>query len=224
MPVTDRLAPDPASAVSVIGDGAAVMVGGFGNAGIPFGLLHALADQGTRDLTIISNNAGEGESGIARLLQRGQVRKMICSYPRTPGSVWLQRRYQAGEIELEVMPQGTLAERMRAAGAGLGGFFTPTGYWTMLAEGKETRMIDGRGHVFEAPLAADYALIRAETGDAWGNLSYHATARNFNPVMAMAARHSIAEVRQFSETPLNPEHVITPGIFIKRLCVVEARP
>ncbi|AUH33958.1 3-oxoacid CoA-transferase subunit A [Paracoccus tegillarcae] len=220
----DKTVPDPVQAVAAIPDGASVMVGGFGNAGIPFGLLNALADRGARDLTIISNNAGEAEAGIARLLMQGQVRKMVCSYPRTPGSVWLQRRYAAGEIELEVMPQGTLAERMRAAGAGLGGFFTPTGFGTMLADNKETRMIDGRGHVFETPLPADFALIRAETGDRWGNLAFHATARNFNPVMAMAARCSIAEVRHLSTTPLDPERVVTPGIFIDRLCPYEVRP
>lgn len=222
--MTPKTARDLASAVAPIGDGASVMVGGFGNAGIPFGLLHALADKGVRDLTIISNNAGEGEIGIALLLKLGLVRRLICSYPRTPGSVWLERRYKAGEIVLEVMPQGTLGERMRTAGAGLGGFFTPTGYGTLLAEGKETRVIDGKGYVFEGPLGADFALIRAELGDPWGNLAYHATARNFNPVMAMAARHTIAEVRQLSDEPLDPERVVTPGIFVQTLCRYEVRP
>ncbi len=222
--VIDKTCADPVAAIQPIGDGASVMVGGFGTSGIPYGLLNALAEKGARDLTIISNNAGEGEAGIAALLKLGLVAKVICSYPRTPGSVWFERRYKAGEVALEVMPQGTLAERMRAAGSGLGGFFTPTGYGTKLAEGKETRVIGGRGYVFEPPLSADFALIRGETGDRWGNLSYHATARNFNPVMAMAARHSIAEVRQVSTEPLHPERVVTPGIFIASLCEYAVRP
>jgi len=149
---------------------------------------------------------------------------VICSYPRSPGSIWFERRYEAGEVALEVVPQGTLAERIRAAGAGLGGFFTPTGYGTLLAEGKETRKIDGRGHVFETPLHADFALLRAERGDPWGNLSFHGTARNFNPAMAMAGKHAIAEVRALSGTPLDPETVVTPGIFVQALVQHEVRP
>jgi 3-oxoadipate CoA-transferase alpha subunit len=173
---------------------------------------------------VISNNAGAGEIGIAKLLKAGRVAKVICSYPRSPGSIWFERRYEEGAVDLEVVPQGTLAERIRAAGAGLGGFLTPTGYGTLLAEGKESRMIDGRGYVLEAPLHADFALLRAERGDKWGNLSYHATARNFNPVMAMASRHAVAEVRELSGEPLDPEHVVTPGIFVQGVVEYGVRP
>ena len=220
----DKRLADLASAVAPITDGASVMIGGFGSSGIPFGLIDALLEQGATDLTIISNNAGAGETGIAKLLKAGRVAKVICSYPRSPGSIWFERRYEAGEIALEVVPQGTMAERIRAAGAGLGGFLTPTAYGTLLAEGKETRMIDGRGYVLESPLHADFALLRAERGDRWGNLSFHATARNFNPVMAAAARHSIVEVRHMSAEPLNPEHVVTPGIFIQSVVEYGVRP
>lgn len=212
------------SAVAPITDGASVMIGGFGSSGIPFGLIDALLDHGATGLTVISNNAGAGETGIAKLLKAGQVARVICSYPRSPGSIWFERRYEAGEIALEVVPQGTLAERIRAAGAGLGGFLTPTAYGTLLAEGKETRVIDGRGYVMEAPLHADFALLRAERGDRFGNLSFHATARNFNPVMAMAARHAIVEVRHLCDEPLDPEQVITPGIFVKCLVEYGVRP
>ncbi|WP_174803067.1 3-oxoacid CoA-transferase subunit A [Martelella limonii] len=220
----DKRVADLETAVAPINDGASVMIGGFGSSGIPYGLIDALLDQGATGLTVISNNAGAGETGIARLLKAGRVAKVICSYPRTPGSVWFEKRYQAGEVALEVVPQGTLAERIRAAGAGLGGFLTPTGYGTLLAEGKETRVIDGRGYVLEAPLPADFALLRAERGDRWGNLSFHATARNFNPIMAMGARHAVAEVRHLSETPLDPEHVVTPGIFVKSVVEYGVRP
>jgi len=220
----DKRVADLASAVAPIADGASVMIGGFGSSGIPYGLIDALLAQGAGGLTVISNNAGAGETGIAKLLKAGRLAKVICSYPRTPGSIWFERRYEAGEIELEVVPQGTLAERIRAAGAGLGGFFTPTAYGTRLAEGKETRVIDGRGYVFEAPLHADFALLRAERGDRWGNLSFHATARNFNPVMATAARHAIAEVRHLSDAPLDPERVVTPGIFVQSVVEYGVRP
>jgi 3-oxoadipate CoA-transferase alpha subunit len=213
-----------AAAVAPIHDGSSVMIGGFGSSGIPFGLIDALLTQGASGLTIISNNAGAGETGIATLLAAGRVARVICSYPRSPGSIWFERRYEAGEIELEVVPQGTLAERIRAAGAGIGGFLTPTGYGTLLAEGKETRVIDGRGYVMESPLHADFALLRANRGDRWGNLSYHATARNFNPVMAMAAARSIAEVRYLSDGALPPETVVTPGIFVDHLTQYEVRP
>ncbi|NDW02261.1 3-oxoacid CoA-transferase subunit A [Salipiger sp. PrR002] len=212
------------SAVAPISDGASVMIGGFGSSGIPFGLIDALLEQGATGLTVISNNAGAGETGIAKLLKAGRVARVICSYPRSPGSIWFEKRYEAGEVELEVVPQGTLAERIRAAGAGLGGFLTPTGFGTLLAEGKETRMIDGRGYVLEAPLHADFALLRADRGDKWGNLSFHATARNFNPVMAMASRHAVAEVRELSEQPLDPEHVVTPGIFVQGVVEYGVRP
>ncbi|MBA4490047.1 CoA transferase subunit A [Paracoccus sp. S1E-3] len=220
----DKRLPDLAAAVAPITDGAVVMIGGFGSSGIPFGLIAALLEQGASGLTVISNNAGAGETGIATLLKAGRVAKVICSYPRTPGSIWFERRFEAGEIALEVVPQGTLAERIRAAGAGLGGFFTPTGYGTLLAQGKETRIIDGVGHVLEAPLRADFALLRAERADRWGNLSFHATARNFNPVMAMAARHAVAEVRQLSDEPLDPEQVVTPGIFVQAVVEYGVRP
>jgi len=220
----DKRVDSLAEAVAPVQDGAVVMVGGFGSSGIPFGLIDALLEQGATGLTIISNNAGEKETGIAKLLREGRVAKVICSYPRSPGSIWFERRYEAGEVDLEVVPQGTLAERIRAAGAGLGGFFTPTGFGTLLAEGKETRMIDGRGYVFEQPLHADVALLRADRGDRWGNLSYHATARNFNPVMAMAGRLAIAEVRQLSADALPPESVVTPGIFVSRLTEYGVRP
>lgn len=220
----DKRIRDLREAVEPIFDGATVMVGGFGNSGIPFGLIEALIDHGVRDLTMISNNAGAGEEGTAALLRENRLRKVICSYPRSPGSIWFERRYEAGEIELEIVPQGTLAERIRAAGAGLGGFFTPTSYGTNLAKGKETRVIDGVGYVFEPPLHADFALVRAEAGDRWGNLRYHATAQNFNPVMAMAAKHTIAEVRQLSDEPLPPDRVITPGIFVDRVVEHGVRP
>jgi len=220
----DKRLPNLASAVAPITDGARIMIGGFGSSGIPLGLIDALLDQGARELTIIANNAGAGETGIAKLLREGRVARVICSYPRSPGSIWFERRFEAGEIALEIVPQGTLAERIRAAGAGLGGFLTPTGYGTLLAEGKETRVIDGRGYVLEAPLHADFALLRGELGDPWGNLSFHATARNFNPVMATAARHSLAEVRHLSRQPLDPEHVVTPGIFVQGVVEYGVRP
>lgn len=220
----DKRIADLASAVAPITDGASLMIGGFGSSGIPFGLIDAVLEQGASGLTIISNNAGAGETGIAKLLKAGRVARVICSYPRSPGSIWFEKRYEAGEIELEVVPQGTLAERIRAAGAGLGGFLTPTAWGTKLAEGKETRMIDGRGYVFETPLHADFALIRAECGDRWGNLRFHATARNFNPVMAMAAKHTIAEVRVLSDDPIDPELVVTPGIFVKGVVEYGVRP
>ncbi|QCO57747.1 3-oxoacid CoA-transferase subunit A (plasmid) [Pseudorhodobacter turbinis] len=220
----DKTVADLARAVAPITDGASIMIGGFGSSGIPFGLIDALCAQGTTGLTIISNNAGAGDTGIATLLKAGRVAKVICSYPRSPGSIWFERRYEAGEVELEVVPQGTLAERIRAAGAGLGGFLTPTAYGTRLAEGKETRVIDGRGYVLESPLHADFALVRAERGDRYGNLNYHATARNFNPVMAMGARHTIAEVRQLASEPLEPETVITAGIFVKSVVEYGVRP
>lgn len=213
-----------ADAVAQISDGASIMIGGFGNSGVPFGLVDALVEKGSKDLTIISNNAGAGEFGLGRLLKEGQVSKFICSYPRSKGSIWFERAYAAGEIELEIVPQGTLAERIRAAGAGLGGFLTPTGYGTLLARDKDTRVIDGKGYVFELPLSADFALIRGERGDRYGNVNYHGTARNFNPVMATAARHTIAEVRHLSDAPLDPETVVSPGIFIKSIVEYGVRP
>lgn len=209
-------------AVADIPDGATVMIGGFGSSGIPFGLIDALLEQGASRLVVISNNSGVGEDGIAALLRERRVRKIVCSYPRSPGSVWFERLYEEGAIELELLPQGTLAERIRAAGAGIGGFFTPTGYGTQLAEGKETRTIDGRGYVLEYPLRADVALIHADRADKWGNVTYHTTARNFNPVMATAAKTTIVETASIvSLGQLDPECVVTPGIFVDR--VVEHR-
>lgn len=220
----DKRLSSVAEAVAPITDGASVMIGGFGPSGVPYGLIDALAEQGAKDLTVIANNAGIAEVGLARLLKDGSIAKLICSYPRSSGSIWFERRYKAGEIELDIVPQGTLAERIRAAGAGLGGFLTPTGYGTKIAEGKETRVIDGIGYVFEEPLHADFALVRAEHGDRWGNLNYHATARNFNPVMASAAKHTIAEVRELLDGPVDPETVVTPGIFVHSIVEYGVRP
>jgi 3-oxoadipate CoA-transferase alpha subunit len=205
-------------AVADVHDGATVMIGGFGNAGMPAALIDALIAQGARDLTIVNNNAGNGETGLAALLKAKRVRKIICSFPRQADSQVFDALYRAGEIELELTPQGNLAERIRAAGAGIGGFFTPTGYGTLLAEGKETRLIDGRHYVLEAPIHADFALIKAHRGDRWGNLVYRKTARNFGPIMATAAKCTIAQVHEVVELgELDPEAIVTPGIFVKRI-------
>jgi 3-oxoadipate CoA-transferase alpha subunit len=205
-------------AVADVHDGATVMIGGFGNAGMPAQLIDALIAQGARDLTIVNNNAGNGDTGLAALLSAKRVRKIICSFPRQVDSHHFDALYRAGEIELELTPQGNLAERIRAAGAGIGGFFTPTGYGTLLAEGKETRLIDGRHYVFEKPIHADFALIKAHRGDRWGNLVYRKTARNFGPIMAMAAKVAIAQVAEIVELgELDPEHIVTPGIFVQRV-------
>ncbi|MGZ5199250.1 MAG: 3-oxoacid CoA-transferase subunit A [Telluria sp.] len=206
------------AAVAGIHDGATVLIGGFGTAGQPAELIDALIAQGARDLTIVNNNAGNGETGLAALLKARRVRKIICSFPRQADSQVFDALYRAGEIELELTPQGNLAERIRAAGAGIGGFFTPTGYGTLLAEGKETRVIDGKHYVFETPIHADFALIKAFRGDRWGNLTYRKTARNFGPVMAMAARCTIAQVNEVVELgQLDPENIVTPGIFVQRV-------
>jgi 3-oxoadipate CoA-transferase alpha subunit len=205
-------------AVADVPDGATVMIGGFGNAGMPSELIDALIAQGARELTIVNNNAGNGDTGLAALLKAKRVRKIICSFPRQTDSHVFDALYRAGEIELELTPQGNLAERIRAAGAGIGGFFTPTGYGTLLAEGKETRLIDGRHYVLEAPIHADYALIKALRGDRWGNLVYRKTARNFGPIMAMAAKCAIAQVSEIVELgELDPEAIVTPGIFVQRV-------
>ena len=207
-----------AAAVADVPDGATVMVGGFGTAGLPNELVGALLEQGARDLTIVNNNAGNGDTGLAGLLAAGRVKKIICSFPRQVDSHHFDGLYRAGKIELELVPQGNLAERIRAAGAGIGGFFTPTGYGTELAEGKETRKIDGRMYVLESPLHADVAFIKAERGDRWGNLTYRMTARNFGPVMAMAAKTTIATVHEIVPLgSLDPECVVTPGIFVRRI-------
>lgn len=205
-------------AVADIADGASVMIGGFGTAGMPGELIEALIDRGVGDLTIINNNAGNGETGVAALIKAGRVRKIICSFPRQSDSHHFDARYRAGEIELELVPQGNLAARIQAAGAGLGAIFTPTGFGTLLAEGKEARRIDGRDYVLEYPIHADFALIKAHRADRWGNLVYRKTARNFGPIMAMAARTAIVQVDEIVPLgSLDPETVVTPGIFVQRV-------
>lgn len=214
----NKIVTSPAEAVAGIHDGATILVGGFGGAGMPTELLHALIDQGARDLTVVNNNAGNGETGLAALLKAGRVRKMICSFPKSSNSYVFEGLYRDGKIELECVPQGTMAERMRAAGAGIGGFYTPTAYGTQLAEGKETREINGRQYVFELPLKGDFALVKAERADRWGNLIYRKAARNFGPVMCMAAATTIVQVREIVELGcLDPESIVTPGIFVKRV-------
>jgi 3-oxoadipate CoA-transferase alpha subunit len=199
------------------------MVGGFGTAGMPSELIDALIDKGSRDLTIVSNNAGNGETGLAALLKARQVRKVVCSFPRQVDSWVFDGLFRARQIELELVPQGNLAERIRAAGAGIGAFYTPTGYGTPLAEGKETRRIDDRDYVLEYPIRADFALIRALRGDRWGNLVYRKTARNFGPIMASAAKCTIAQVREVVNLgDLDPEAVVTPGIFVQRVVEIPA--
>lgn len=207
-----------ASAVADIPDGATVMIGGFGTAGMPDELIDALIDHGARGLTIINNNAGNGDTGLAALIANRRVKKVVCSFPRQSDSWHFDKAYQAGEIELELVPQGNLAARIQAAGAGLGAIFTPTGYGTELAEGKETREIDGRQYVLEYPIRADFALIKAHRGDRWGNLVYRKAARNFGPIMATAAATTIAQVAEVVELgALDPEHIVTPGIFVQRV-------
>jgi 3-oxoadipate CoA-transferase alpha subunit len=217
----NKLVDSVAAALADVRDGATVMIGGFGGAGQPAELIDGLIAQGARDLTIVNNNAGNGDSGLAALLATGRVRKIICSFPRQVDSHVFDGLYRAGKLELELVPQGNLAERIRAAGAGIGGFFTPTAYGTDLAKGKETREIDGRMYVFESPIHADVALIKAEAGDRWGNLVYRKTARNFGPVMAMAAKCTVASVHEVAELgALDPEHIVTPGIFVHRIVKV----
>ncbi|TFY87147.1 3-oxoacid CoA-transferase subunit A [Pseudomonas kairouanensis] len=206
------------AAVSQIKDGATIMIGGFGPAGQPAELIDALIEHGARDLVLVSNNAGNGDYGLAALLKSGQVRKIICSFPRQADSWVFDGLYRAGKIELEVVPQGNLACRIQAAGSGLGAVFTPTGYGTLLAEGKETREIDGKHYVLEFPIKADFALIKAHQGDRWGNLVYRKSARNFGPIMAMAAATTIAQVSEIVELgALDPEHIVTPGIFVQHV-------
>ncbi len=207
-----------AEAVADVFDGATVMVGGFGTAGLPNELIEPLIEQGARDLTIVNNNAGNGDTGLAALIAKGRVRRIVCSFPRQADSWHFDREYKAGRVELELVPQGNLAERIRAAGAGIGAFFTPTGYGTPLAHGKETRVIAGRGYVLEHPIHADFALIKAERGDRWGNLTYRKTARNFGPIMATAAKVTVATVFDIAELgAIDPETVITPGLFVQRV-------
>lgn len=208
-------------AVSGISDGSVIMIGGFGGAGMPNELIDGLIAQGARNLVIVANNAGNGEYGLAALLKAKRVRKIICSFPRQADSHIFDGLYRAGELELELVPQGNLAERIRAQGAGIGGFFTPTGYGTELAKGKETREINGKQYVLEYPIHADFSLIKAFKGDRWGNLIYRKAARNFGPIMAMAAKTTIAQVDEIVELgALDPEHIVTPGIFVKRLVQV----
>jgi 3-oxoadipate CoA-transferase, alpha subunit len=223
--VINKIVPNCAQAVAQITDGAHIAIGGFGGAGMPEELIDALISQGARELTVVTNNAGQGDSGIAALLKARRVRKIICSYPRMSGAHVFESLYNEGAIQLELVPQGTLAERLRAAGCGIGGFYTPTGYGTALAEGKEVRTLNGRQHVFEQALHVDFALIHAQAADRWGNLIYRNTARNFGPVMAMAARHTIASVARICELgELNPETVITPGIFVESVVLRQTAP
>jgi 3-oxoadipate CoA-transferase alpha subunit len=214
----------PDEAVSVVKDGDTVLVGGFGFAGMPFDLIDALIRHGAGDLTIVSNNAGNGDVGLAALLKAGQVRKILCSFPRQVDSYVFDDLYRRGEIELEVVPQGNLAERMRAAGAGIGAFYCPTGVGTPLAEGRETRTIDGRDYLLEYPIKGDVALISAHTADTMGNLTYRKTARNFGPVMAAAATTTVVQVSSVVETgEIDPEAVVTPSIYVDRVVRVEPR-
>lgn len=214
----DKFVASPEAALADIPDGATIMIGGFGNAGMPAALIDALLAQGARELTIVNNNAGSGEAGLAALMKAKRVRKILCSFPRQTDSWHFDALYRAGEIELELVPQGTLAERIRAAGAGIGAFFTPTAYGTRLAEGKETRRIGGRDYVLEYPIHGDYALIKADRADRWGNLVYRKTARNFAPIMASAAKCTVVQVRETVELgALDPEVIVTPGIFVNRI-------
>jgi 3-oxoadipate CoA-transferase alpha subunit len=213
-----KIVPDLTAALDGVADGSTVLIGGFGLAGQPLTLIDALLEQGAGDLTVVSNNAGNADFGIARLLAAGRVRKVVCSFPRQSDSYVYDELYRAGRVELEVVPQGNLAERIRAGGAGIGGFFTPTGFGTLLAEGKETREIDGRRYVLESPIRGDVALIGAHRGDRLGNLVYRKTSRNFNPMMATAATLTIASVHEVVPVgSLDPEAVVTPGIFVDRV-------
>lgn len=217
----DKTVATAADAVAQIYDGATVMIGGFGTAGQPAELIDALIAHGARELTIVNNNAGNGDTGLAALLKARRVKKIICSFPRQSDSYEFDALYRAGEIELELVPQGNLACRIQAAGSGLGAVFTPTGYGTLLAEGKETREINGKHYVLEYPISADFALIKAQQGDRWGNLVYRKTARNFGPIMAAAAKVTIAQVSEIVPLgALDPEHVVTPGIFVQQLVTV----
>ncbi|HZE59727.1 MAG TPA: 3-oxoacid CoA-transferase subunit A [Burkholderiales bacterium] len=214
----DKFVTSAETALADIPDGATIMIGGFGGAGMPVALIDALIAHGARNLTIVNNNAGNADTGLAALIAAKRVRKILCSFPRQADSWHFDKAYRAGELALELVPQGTLAERIRAAGAGIGAFFTPTAYGTDLAKGKETRRIGDRDYVLEYPIHADYALIKAERADRWGNLAYRKTARNFAPIMAMAARCTVVQVREMVELgALDPETVVTPGIFVQRV-------
>ena len=220
----DKIARTIAAALADVHDSATIMIGGFGGAGMPAELIDALIAHGARDLTIVNNNAGNGETGLAALLKAGRVKKIICSFPRQLDSHVFDGLYRAGKLELELVPQGNLAVRIQAAGAGLGAVYTPTGFGTELAEGKETRRIDGRDYVLEFPIHADFALIKAYRGDRWGNLVYRKSARNFGPIMAAAARCTVAQVDEVVPLgALDPEAIVTPGIFVKRVVAVGSR-
>jgi len=216
--VIDKIFASPEAALADVPDGATVMIGGFGGAGMAVALIDALIAQGARNLTIVNNNAGNGDTGLAALIAAKRVKKILCSFPRQSDSWHFDKAYRAGELELELVPQGTLAERIRAAGAGIGAFYTPTAFGTDLAKGKETRRIGDRDYVLEYPIHADYALIKAERADRWGNLVYRKTARNFAPIMAAAAKCTVVQVRDTVELGgLDPETVVTPGIFVQRV-------
>jgi 3-oxoadipate CoA-transferase alpha subunit len=216
----DKRVASVAEAVSDIRDGARIMISGFGESGTPDALAEAVLLGGARDLTIIANNSGSGEEGLAALIRERRVARIVCSYPRSRGSVWFERRYSEGGLALEVVPQGTLAERIRAGGSGIPAFYTPTGVGTELTEGKETRFFAGVEHVLEHGLRADFALIRADSADRWGNLTYHAAARNYGPTMAMAGSVTIAEVARVVDVgALDPEIIVTPAIFVQRVVV-----
>lgn len=223
--MVNKIVPGLRDALAGIHDGATIMIGGFGNAGMPRELIDGLIDQGATDLTIVNNNAGNGDTGLAALLAARRVKKIICSFPRQADSHVFDGLYRSGELQLELTPQGNLAERIRAAGAGVGAFFSPTGYGTLLAEGKETRLINGKNYVLEYPIHADFALIKALKADRWGNLVYRKAARNFGPIMAMAAKCTIVQVDQVVELgELDPEVIVTPGIFVQRIVVLNGAP
>ena len=223
----NKLCPTIAEALAGTADGATVLIGGFGTAGIPTELINGLIDQGARDLTVVNNNAGNGDTGLAALLKTGRVRKIICSFPRQADSWVFDELYRSGRIELELVPQGNLAERLRAAGAGIGAFYSPTGYGTPLAlnpdgSPRESRLIDGKPHLLEYPIRGDLALIKAERGDRWGNLTYRMTARNFGPVMATAATRTVATVHEVVELgTLDPEAVVTPGLYVSSVVKID---
>ncbi len=218
----DKIAASVADALAGVADGSTVLIGGFGTAGIPNELIDGLIAQGAKDLTVVNNNAGNGDTGLAALLKTGRVRKIVCSFPRQADSQVFDALYRSGKLELELVPQGNLAERIRAAGAGIGAFFTPTGFGTELATGKETREIGGRHYVLEYPIYGDVALIRAERGDRWGNLLFRKAARNFGPVMAMGAKRTIASVHEIADLgDFDPETVVTPGIFVSKIVKIE---
>jgi 3-oxoadipate CoA-transferase alpha subunit len=218
----NKIAPSVESALAGVKDGDTVLIGGFGTAGIPNELIDGLIAQGAKDLVVVNNNAGNAETGLAALLKAGRVRKIICSFPRQADSQVFDGLYRSGKLELELVPQGNLAERIRAAGAGIGAFFSPTGFGTDLAKGKETREINGKQYVLEMPIYGDVALIKAERGDRWGNLMYRKAARNFGPVMATAARMTVATVHEIAELgTLDPEHIVTPGIYVSKIVRID---